>query len=105
MLSAVIRVAISLLVVVRLHAQGGPAPDPLIKENATVRVAPHTYVIPDGNVPLVPNVGIIVGSRATLVVDTGLGPSNAKTVLTEVAKVSKNRTMFLVATHFHPEHA
>jgi hypothetical protein len=27
------------------------------------------YVIPDGSVPLVPNVGIVVGRRATLVID------------------------------------
>src|SRR5689334_20083087 len=41
-----------------LSAQRGAAPDPLVKENATTRVAPHTYVIGDDNVPLVPNVGI-----------------------------------------------
>jgi glyoxylase-like metal-dependent hydrolase (beta-lactamase superfamily II) len=54
---------------------------------------------------MVPNVGIVVGTRATLVVDTGLGPRNGRTVLGEVAKVSRNRSMYLVATHFHPEHA
>jgi hypothetical protein len=43
-----------------------------VKENATVRVAAHTCVIPDGNVPPVLNVGIVVGSRATLVIDPGL---------------------------------
>ena len=48
-----------------------PGPPPLIKENATVKVGPHTYVIPDANVGLVPNVGIIVGSTATLVIDPG----------------------------------
>ena len=48
--------------------------DPLVRENATVKLAEHTYVIPDGNVGLVPNVGIVVGSRATLVIDPGLGP-------------------------------
>ena len=41
-------------------------PDPLVREGATVKITPHVYVIPDDNVPLVPNVGIIVGSRATL---------------------------------------
>ncbi len=50
-------------------AQRGPAPDPLVRENTTVKLAAHTYVIPDGNVGLVPNVGIVVGSRATLVID------------------------------------
>jgi len=37
------------------------APPPLIKENATVKVSEHVWVIPDGNVQAVPNVGIIVG--------------------------------------------
>jgi glyoxylase-like metal-dependent hydrolase (beta-lactamase superfamily II) len=81
------------------------APPPLVKANATVKVSDHVWIIPDGNVPLVPNVGIIVGSRATLVVDTGLGPRNAETVLRAVANVSSHDELYLVATHFHPEHA
>src|SRR5206468_4815984 len=62
------------------------------------------YVIPDGNVVLVPNVGIVVGSRATLVVDTGMGPKNGAAVMREVAKVSRNSELYLVTTHFHAEH-
>lgn len=85
--------------------QRGQLPPPLVKENATVKVADHVYVIPDGNVPVVPNVGIVVGNKGTLVVDTGLGPRNAETVLREVSKVSKNQDLYLVTTHFHPEHA
>ena len=46
-------------------AQRGPTRDPLVQENATVQLAAHTYVIPDGNVGAVPNVGIVVGTRAT----------------------------------------
>ena len=84
--------------------RGGPAPDPLVKEDITVKVAPHTYVIPDGNVGLVPNVGIVVGSRATLVIDPGLGRRNGEAVLREVAKVSKNTEIFIASTHFHAEH-
>ena len=84
--------------------QRGPAPDPLVRENATIKVAPHTYVIPDGNVGLVPNVGIVVGSRATLVIDPGLGRRNGETVLKEVAKVSAPATLYIASTHFHPEH-
>jgi len=86
---------------------GQPAspPDPLVKEHATVKVSAHVYVIPDANVPLVPNVGIIVGSRATLVVDTGLGPRNGETILREVGQVSRNAELYVVSTHFHPEHA
>ena len=77
---------------------------PLVKENATVKVSEHVYVIPDGNVGGVPNVGIVVGTNATLVIDTGLGRRNGQTVLREVEKVSKNSQIFIVGTHFHSEH-
>jgi glyoxylase-like metal-dependent hydrolase (beta-lactamase superfamily II) len=85
-------------------AQRGPAPDPFIKQGATVKLADHTYVIPDGNVPLVPNVGMVVGSRGTLVIDPGLGRRNGEIVLKEVAKISKNAQLYIASTHFHPEH-
>src|SRR5215831_19445871 len=84
--------------------QRGPAPDPLVRENATVKVAPHTYVIPDNNVGLVPNVGIITGSRGTLVIDPGLGRRNCDTVLKEAAKVGRSDALYIASTHFHPEH-
>jgi glyoxylase-like metal-dependent hydrolase (beta-lactamase superfamily II) len=87
-----------------LAAQRGPVPDPLVKENATLKLAEHTYVIPDGDVPLVPNVGIVVGSRATLVIDPGLGRRNGETVLREVARISSNSELFIASTHFHAEH-
>jgi glyoxylase-like metal-dependent hydrolase (beta-lactamase superfamily II) len=81
-----------------------PAP-PLVKENATVKVAPHVWAIPDANVGLVPNVGIIVGSRATMVVDTGLGPRNGATVVRELSKISTNSELYVATTHYHPEHS
>jgi glyoxylase-like metal-dependent hydrolase (beta-lactamase superfamily II) len=79
-------------------------PDPLVREGVTEKISDHVYVIPDNSVTLVPNVGIIVGSRATLVVDTGMGARNGQTVLREVAKVSRNRELYLATTHVHPEH-
>ncbi|MGC4028845.1 MAG: MBL fold metallo-hydrolase [Steroidobacteraceae bacterium] len=85
-------------------AQSPAAADPLVREGTTVKVSDHVYVIPDASTPGVPNVGIIVGSRATLVIDTGLGPKNGETILREVRKVSRNRKLYLVTTHFHPEH-
>ncbi len=87
-----------------LRAQGQPAPDPLVRENATVKLAAHTYVIPDENVSLVPNVGIVVGSKATLVIDPGLGRRNGEAVLREVGKISRNAELYIASTHFHPEH-
>jgi glyoxylase-like metal-dependent hydrolase (beta-lactamase superfamily II) len=88
-------------------AQQPPAasPPPMVKENATVKVSAHVYAIPDGSVPMVPNVVIIVGSRATMIVDTGLGPRNGQAILREVAKVSKNTEMYVATTHYHPEHS
>jgi glyoxylase-like metal-dependent hydrolase (beta-lactamase superfamily II) len=81
-----------------------PPRDPLVRENATVKVSEHVYVIPDFDTPGVPNVGIVVGSRATLVIDTGLGMRNGQTVLREAMKVSKSAELYLGMTHFHPEH-
>jgi glyoxylase-like metal-dependent hydrolase (beta-lactamase superfamily II) len=101
---SLLSIAAAALVSATVLAQRGPAPDPLVKENATVKLAPHTYVIPDGNVGLVPNVGIIVGTRATLVIDPGLGRRNGEAVLREVAKVSTNTELYIASTHFHAEH-
>jgi glyoxylase-like metal-dependent hydrolase (beta-lactamase superfamily II) len=84
---------------------GQAPPPPLIRENATVKLTDHVWVIPDFNVGLVPNVGIIVGSKATLVVDTGMGVRNGETIVREMKKVSKNADVFLVTTHYHPEHS
>jgi glyoxylase-like metal-dependent hydrolase (beta-lactamase superfamily II) len=84
------------------HNQTQPAP--LVQEHKTVRVSEHVYVIPDGRVNLVPNIGIIVGTRATLVVDAGMGPRNGQVVVRELAKISKNADLYLTTTHFHPEH-
>ena len=92
-----------ILVVIAL-LQRGPAPDPLVRAEATVRLAAHTYAIPDNNVGLVPNVGIVTGSRGTLVIDPGLGRRNGETVLKEAAKVSRSDVLYIASTHFHPEH-
>lgn len=86
-------------------APATPPPPPLIKEGATVKLTPHVWAIPDFNVGLVPNVGIVVGSRATLVVDTGLGPRNGEAIVREMQKVSKNSEVYVVTTHYHPEHS
>jgi glyoxylase-like metal-dependent hydrolase (beta-lactamase superfamily II) len=87
-----------------LLAQRGPAAPPLVRENATEKISDHVYVIPDFSVGQVPNIGIIVGTRGTLVVDTGLGPRNGQTVVREMQKVSKTPDVYLATTHVHPEH-
>ncbi|MEQ1774023.1 MAG: MBL fold metallo-hydrolase [Burkholderiales bacterium] len=77
---------------------------PIVKEGTTLKISPHVYVIPDESARGVPNVGIIVGSRATLVVDPGMGLKSGQAVVREMAKLSQNTEVFLVNTHFHPEH-
>ena len=77
---------------------------PIVAEGKTMRISPHVYVIPDSNRRGVPNVGIIVGSRGTLVVDPGMGLKSGQAILREVAKVAQGQELYIVNTHFHPEH-
>ena len=65
---------------------------PLISEDNLKRVSDHVYVI-EG----FPNVAIVVGSRATLVVDTGLGERNGATVMHAAEQESffKVRSLFI----------
>src|SRR5215510_13020041 len=80
------------------------APPSLVREGVTEKLTAHVWAIPDGSANLVPNVGIVVGRKAVLVVDTGMGTRNAETVLKEVAKVGAGKPIYIVTTHVHPEH-
>jgi glyoxylase-like metal-dependent hydrolase (beta-lactamase superfamily II) len=84
-----------------LETQQPPAP---IVTNAPTQIADGVHVIPDGRVPLVPNIGIVTGSRATLVVDSGMGPQNGETVRRHAEELAAGQPLFLTITHFHPEH-
>jgi glyoxylase-like metal-dependent hydrolase (beta-lactamase superfamily II) len=81
-----------------------PPPPPLIKPEGLRQLSAHVHAIPDNSVQMVPNVGIIVGEQAVLVVDTGLGPPNGATVLNVAQKLGGSRALYVVVTHFHPEH-
>jgi glyoxylase-like metal-dependent hydrolase (beta-lactamase superfamily II) len=72
----------------------------LLPENSITHVSDHVSAIVG-----FPNIAIVVGSRATLVVDTGMGARNGAIVMRAVDKLSKNPKLFLTTTHFHPEHA
>ena len=80
-------------------AQNPPVQDPLLSEN-TVKVSDHVWAIMGW-----PNIGIVVGENATLVVDTGLGPRNGATVAKVAKRLAPNNKLYLTTTHFHPEHA
>jgi glyoxylase-like metal-dependent hydrolase (beta-lactamase superfamily II) len=75
-------------------------PQPMVSENTT-QISDHVWAIMG-----FPNIAIVVGSGATLVVDTGMGPKNGSTAARVAAKLApNNRKLFLTTTHFHPEHA
>jgi glyoxylase-like metal-dependent hydrolase (beta-lactamase superfamily II) len=93
-----------LVVAVWILSAAAAAQEPLVPANATVRLGPHTWAIPDQGIGGVPNVGIVIGENATLVIDPGLGRRNGETVLSEVAKISDNADLYIATTHFHPEH-
>ena len=79
-------------------------PPPNVDASALSEVAKGVFVIGDRRVPLVPNIGIVLGEDSALVIDTGMGPANGAKVL-EVAKdLAGSRALILTLTHFHPEH-
>ena len=72
---------------------------PLLSEENLKRVSDHVYVM-EG----FPNVVYVIGSRATLVVDTGLGERNGATVMHAEEKLAKGPLLYLTTTHYHSEH-
>ncbi|HVR57433.1 MAG TPA: MBL fold metallo-hydrolase [Pseudolabrys sp.] len=93
----------ALLMLAQPLAAQTPA-DPVVKTEGLRQVSPHIYIIPDNSVPLVPNVGFVIGERGILVIDTGLGPRNGSAVLEVAKELGGSRALYLVTTHFHPEH-
>jgi glyoxylase-like metal-dependent hydrolase (beta-lactamase superfamily II) len=100
----VVPLFLTVLLAFGASAQPPAATNPMIKQDARIKVSEHVFVILDDNVSFVPNVGIVVGDRATLIVDTGLGDANGRIVLEEARKVSDNQEFYITATHYHPEH-
>ena len=84
---------------------GAPdSPNPFVVQDSVKQVSDHVYMIPDGGHFGVPNVGIIVGTRATLVFDTGMGPKSGAVDAREALKLGKNTKIYLSTTDFRPEH-
>lgn len=84
-------------------AKAEPVP-PVVKAGTTVKISEHVYLIPDGKVGMVPNVGIVVGTKGTLVYDPGMGRASGEIVLAEAKKLAKGPALYIVNSHFHPEH-
>ena len=80
-------------------AQGPPKAE--LYSGQTAKISDHVWVMA-GN----PNIAIIVGTRGTLVVDTGLGAPNGEIIARTAQKLSAaGAKLYLTTTHFHPEHA
>ena len=65
----------------------------------------HVTVVLQGQPGAQSNVGIVVGSRGVLVIDSGLGPRNGAILADVARRLAPGRTaLYVAATHFHPEH-
>jgi glyoxylase-like metal-dependent hydrolase (beta-lactamase superfamily II) len=70
-----------------------------------VQVSERVWVLPDAErTPHVPNVGFVIGERAVLIVDSGLGVENADRVFAALRSLTDRERVYLTQTHFHPEH-
>jgi len=97
-----VAILVTLAIVRPLAAQNPPPP--IVKTEGLRQISPHIHIIPDNQVPLVPNVGYVIGERAVLVIDTGLGPRNGAAVYEIAKKLGGTKALYLVTTHVHPEH-
>ena len=77
----------------------GQMAQPLVDEHTLTRVSEHVSAVVG-----FPNVAIVVGTRATLVIDTGLGERNGATVMRVVQRLERGATLYLTTTHYHSEH-
>ena len=72
---------------------------PLVSEDTLTRVSDHVYALVG-----FPNIGIVVGSRGTLVIDTGLGARNGAIAARVAQRLAKGPNLYLTTTHYHSEH-
>lgn len=85
-------------------AEAADPPSMRVLPGITRAVSPHVWVIPSEGRSAVPNVGIVVGAKAALVIDSGLGEASGAVVRSEVARIAPGSMIYVVATHYHPEH-
>src|SRR6202521_900743 len=100
LMKCLFRVSAAFLVILGTSAIAmAQLPQPLVSEDTLTRVSEHVYALVG-----FPNVGIVVGSRGTLVIDTGLGARNGATVVRVAQKLAKGPNLYLTNTHYHSEH-
>ena len=73
----------------------------MVNPDNLAKVSDHAWVITG-----FPNIGIVVGSKATLVIDTGMGTRKGQIVADSALRLSpKGQKLYLTTTHYHAEHA
>jgi glyoxylase-like metal-dependent hydrolase (beta-lactamase superfamily II) len=98
--------AVSSVLAVLLHAAGAAQAQTnpnshLLSADNLIQVSAHVWMIKGS-----PNIGIVVGKRATLVVDDGLGTKNGQMIADAAVRLSpKGQKLYLTTTHYHAEHA
>ena len=95
------RSILKFLILAAVGVTGGFAQmsQPMVGENTT-KISDHVWAIMG-----FPNIAIVVGSRATLIVDTGLGPKNGATVARVAAKARAQQRQALPYHHALPSRA
>ena len=78
-----------------------PAPD--VDETLIKEIAAGVWVIPDRRVPLVPNIGIVVGMTGRWSWTSAWARNGAR-VLRAAQQKAGGRPLVVTTTHFHPEH-
>ena len=87
----------------KLELPDGTYEAPVVR-GRPVELADGIFAIPDNRVSLVPNVGIVLGDDAALVIDTGAGPRNGAFVLDHAKRLAGRRALYLVITQLDPGH-
>ena len=93
-------VVMAIFLAVALPASAQPGNRLLSRDNLS-QVSAHAWTIKGS-----PNIGIVVGERATLVIDNGLGTKNGAIVSGIAMSLSPpTNKLYLTTTHYHAEHA
>src|SRR5512135_743791 len=67
-------------------------------------ITPHVYWLPANPATDRPMLGVIVGERATLIVDAGNSPAHANLLLGEITRLALPAPAYLALTHWHWDH-
>ncbi len=88
-------------ILLSMHAAAAQPASHLLSADTLTQLSPHVWMIKGS-----PNIGIVVGRRATLVVDDGLGTKNGAMIAAAALRLSaKGAKLYLTTTHYHAEHA